>query len=215
MLQISIGYQNTPLYKDIKIELPEHGIISVLGHNGCGKSTFYKTLLGIIAPVSGEIPTQISGRIALVSDYIHIPEEVSVRDVFDLLGPDKINYAKEKYNKFHQIISSYETQSIETLSSGQRRMVEIYAVLASGKTVVILDEASNSLDYDNQRLLISQVKELSEDILFFHTTHKLEEAAYLKGEIYGLFKDDGEMRKFQKEYSLENIREFLGYQWAE
>lgn len=213
MLQISIGYHNIPLYRDITIELPEHGIISVLGQNGCGKSTFYKTLLGMVPPLSGIIPERLREKIALISDYIQLPEEVSVRDIFELLGTEKVDYARRKYSKFHQIVSSFETQRIDTLSSGQRRMVEIYAVLASTKTILILDEASNSLDYENQRLLLSHVKELSKTILFFHTSHKLEEAAYLAGEIYGMFPEKGEMRKFQKEHSLEKIREFLGYQW--
>lgn len=214
-MDIDIGYNNVPLYKNIKLYIPDHGIISILGQNGCGKSTFYKTLLGIIPPVRGSIENNILNDIAIVSDYVHIPEEVKVKDVFILLGEEKVANTKEKYLDFYKYIESFENQYVRTLSSGQKRMVEIYSILLSGKTILILDEAANTLDYDNKNLLLSQIKKLSEKILFFHTSHELDDALNLGGDIYGLFKENRKMIKFEDGYNHENLKKFLGYRWME
>lgn len=208
--KITIGYGKKILYQDVNVPLVQRGVISFIGDNGSGKSTFYKTLMGITPPISGSIPSTISEKMAIVSDYIHIPEEVTVADILKLIGVKRIEETKEKYEKFHNYIMQYEGQFIKTLSSGQKRILEIYAVLASGKSIIILDEAANSLDFKNRRLFLSQVRELAEgNILFLHTSHDFEDVVYLGGDIYGLFKDTKDIKKYSGEYTVEKLREFL------
>ncbi len=211
-LILDIGYNNNTLYKDIEILIPSNGIISIIGDNGSGKSTFYKTLLGIIPPIKGSIPQYVTEHIAIVSDYVHLPEEITVSDILCLLGLKKINYAADNYPDFQHYIMNYKTQRISTLSSGQRRIVEIYAVLASGKKIIVLDEASNSLDYSNKELFLSHVKKLSKDkILFFHTSHEMHDVVFLEGSIYGLFKTDKLIKRFTDKITSDNIYNFLKY----
>ncbi len=208
--KITIGYGKKILYKDIEIPMEQNGIVSFIGDNGSGKSTFYKTLMGIIPPISGKVPVSVSEKMAVVSDYIHIPEEVMVSDILRLLGDERVEITKEKYGKFHDYIMQYERQLVRTLSSGQKRILEIYSVLASGKTIIILDEASNSLDFKNRRLFLAQVKELaSDDILFLHTSHEFEDVVYLGGNVYGLFKNHKEIKKYSGDYTVENLRKFI------
>ncbi len=208
--KITIGYGKKILYQDVDVPLAQQGIISFIGDNGSGKSTFYKTLMGIIPPISGSISRSISDKMAIVSDYIHIPEEVTVADILNLLGTEKVVETKEKYEKIHNYIMQYERQFIKTLSSGQKRILEIYAVLASGKSIIILDEAANSLDFKNRRLFLAQVRELANDnILFLHTSHDFEDVVYLGGDIYGLFKNTKDIKRYTGEYAVEKLRDFL------
>lgn len=208
--KITIGYGKKILYKDIDIPMAQHGIVSFIGDNGSGKSTFYKTLMGIIPPLNGSVPISMSKKMAVISDYIHIPEEVKVLDILKLLGDEKVEHTKQRYGKFHNYVMQYENQLVKTLSSGQKRILEIYSVLASGKSIIILDEASNSLDFKNRRLFLSQVKELSAvDILFLHTSHDFEDVVYLGGDIYGLFKYSKEIQKYTGEFTVEELRNFL------
>lgn len=209
-INLDIGYKNKILYRNVEITLPKNGIISIIGDNGSGKSTIYKTLLGIIPPISGNVSEYISTRIAVVSDYVQLPEEVTVGDVLCLLGEEKINYAQDNYTSFHQFIYKYKNQKINTLSSGQRRILEIYSVLASGKKIIVLDEASNSLDYSNRELFLSHVKKLATDkILFFHTSHEMQDVVFLGGNIYGLFKSSSIVRQFMEEVTSDNLHNFL------
>ncbi|MDR2044793.1 MAG: ABC transporter ATP-binding protein [Clostridium sp.] len=211
-LKMDIGYQNHILYEDVRIAVPENGIVSILGDNGSGKSTLYKTLLGIIPPVKGEVPKDLAGQIAVVSDYVHLPEEVTVRDILCLLGPEKVSAAEKNHSDLHSYIMQYQTQGIATLSSGQRRIVEIYAVLASGKKVIVLDEATNSLDVSNRQLFLTYVKKLSEgNILFFHTSHEIHDAVFLGGTVYALFPSARAVRQFTGELTGDSLYRFLGY----
>lgn len=210
-LHVDLGYKKNVLYTDVDIDIPDKGVISFIGDNGSGKSTFYKTLLGIIPPLQGEIPKEFVNKIAVVSDYVNIPTDINIKSILDLLGTHKIDYAKKTYTDLHKYIVDIQTCSINKLSSGQRRLVEIYAALASGKKVIIIDEAANSLDYKNRKLFLSQVKLLSENnVLFLHTSHELEDVIYLKGRIYGLFKEQKSIKQYYGDYTVENIRKYLG-----
>jgi ABC-type multidrug transport system ATPase subunit len=211
--QISIGYKDKLLYKDVKIELPTHGILSFIGDNGSGKSTIYKTFLGIIPPLSGEISSEIKEQTSVVSDYIQMPEEVKVQDILGLLGEEKVSYGEQNYKAIFTSVMKTKKQFVKTLSSGQRRIVEIFSALASGKKIILLDEASNSLDYKNKSLFLHEVKKLSEqDILFLHTSHDMEDISFLKGAVYGLFKEEKRIKQYKgKDYSPNQLRTFLGY----
>lgn len=210
---VSIGYKNKLLYKNVTIELPKSGIVSFVGDNGSGKSTIYKTLLGIIPPLTGSVPSVIREQTSIVSDYVQIPKEVKVRDILDLLGPKKVEYGKVRYLPIFEYVMELREQYIKTLSSGQRRIVEIFSALASGKKILLLDEASNSLDFKNKALFLDTVKKLSnQDILFLHTSHDMADVAFLQGTIYGLFKEEGAIKLYEDaSYSTEHIRAFLGY----
>lgn len=72
--KIDVGYKSKILYRDVKIDFPKNGIISIIGDNGSGKSTLYKTLVGSIPSLSGSVPKEFSKKCAIVSDYVHIPE---------------------------------------------------------------------------------------------------------------------------------------------
>lgn len=191
-LDLDIGYQKFTLYKNIKFELPEQGIISLIGDNGSGKSTIYKTLMGIIPPIRGKVSDEIIKKCAIVSDYVHIPEENKVKDVLKLCEHLEIN--REKYNQVYSYISQQLNQKVKYLSSGQKRILEIFMVLLSGKHIIILDEATNALDFKNKELFLDYVRALSkEGVLFIHTSHDLSEVISLNSISYLLLKSKGKI----------------------
>ncbi len=212
-IAISIGYKNHLLYDNISLEFPKNGVVSFIGDNGSGKSTLYKTILGIVPPISGKIPSEITRKSAVVSDYIQLPGEVRMMDIMELLGEKKVKYAKENYSMLHTYIQTIESQLIKTLSSGQKKLIEIYSALASEKKIILLDEASNSLDFKNKSLFLDEVRDLAKkDILFLHTSHDLDDVSFLGGKVYGLFKETKEITPYNKiDFTSTNLREFLGY----
>lgn len=211
-LFLDIGYKKNVLYTDSKICLPKNGVVSFIGENGSGKSTIYKTLLGMIPPLRGEVPFVISEQGVIVSDYVHIPEEIKIKDLFELIGSIKIDYIKDNYSELYEYVSKLKNQKVKTLSSGQRRLVEIFAVLTTKTKFVFLDEATNALDFKNKNLFLKYIKDLSEkDVLFFHTTHDLSDVVYLGGKIYGLFKDKKKIVEYNGEISLDCLQKFLEY----
>lgn len=211
-LLLDIGYKKNVLYTDTKICLPKKGVVSFIGENGSGKSTIYKTLLGMIPPLRGEIPCVISEQGVIVSDYVHIPEEVRIKDLFELIGPMKISYIQDNYNELYEYVFKLKNQKVKYLSSGQRRLIEIFAVLTTKTKFIFLDEATNALDFKNKNLFLKYIKDLSEkDVLFFHTTHDLSDVVYLGGKIYGLFKDKKKILEYKGEINLDCLHKFLEF----
>lgn len=211
-LTLDIGYHNHLLYKNASISIPDNGIVSFIGDNGSGKSTIYKTLLGIINPLNGTVPKSVQTNIGVVSDYVHLPDEVKIKNIIDLLGEKRASFAQSHYPDLHDYVKNFNDNKIGKLSSGQRRIIEIYVVLAAGKRIIILDEASNSLDYKNKKLFLTQVKKLSSQIVFLHTSHDLEDIVLLQGKVYGLFKSEKSIREYNGAFEISSIRKFLDYE---
>ncbi len=84
-VQFDVGYHDKILYQNVELDIPEKGILSILGDNGSGKSTIFKTLLHIIPPIHGFIPKELDKYGGIVADYINAPGEVKVRDILNLL----------------------------------------------------------------------------------------------------------------------------------
>ena len=204
-ITLDIGYPENLLYSDVSISVPDHGIISFVGDNGCGKSTLLKTLAGIINPMRGVVPSELLNMNFMVSNYISIPEEVKVKDIMLLLGNENCNYVKNKYGNIYQFVEKLERQTVKKLSSGEKKVVEIFSSLALHKKYLLLDEASNALDITNKQFLLDALISVSQkDIVVFYVSHNLNEIIKLNGEVYCFIPKLKTIRKIQNEELIDN-----------
>ena len=204
-ITLDIGYPANLLYSDVSISVPDHGIISFVGDNGCGKSTLLKTLAGIINPMRGVVPSELLNMNFMVSNYISIPEEVKVIDIMLLLGNENCNYVKNKYGNIYQFVEKLERQTVKKLSSGEKKVVEIFSSLALHKKYLLLDEASNALDITNRQFLLDALISVSQkDIVVFYVSHNLNEIIKLNGEVYCFIPKFKTIRKIQNEELIDN-----------
>ena len=204
-ITLDIGYPENLLYSDVSISVPDHGIISFVGDNGCGKSTLLKTLAGIINPMRGVVPSELLNMNFMVSNYISIPEEVKVKDIMLLLGNENCNYVKNKYGNIYQFVEKLERQTVKKLSSGEKKVVEIFSSLALHKKYLLLDEASNALDITNKQFLLDALISVSQkDIAVFYVSHNLNEIIKLNGEVYCFIPKFKTIRKIQNEELIDN-----------
>lgn len=204
-ITLDIGYPSNLLYSDVSISVPDHGIISFVGDNGCGKSTLLKTLAGIINPMRGVVPSELLNMNFMVSNYISIPEEVKVKDIMLLLGNENCNYVKNKYGNIYQFVEKLERQTVKKLSSGEKKVVEIFSSLALYKKYLLLDEASNALDITNRQFLLDALISVSQkDIVVFYVSHNLNEIIKLNGEVYCFIPKFKTIKKIQNEELIDN-----------
>lgn len=204
-ITLDIGYPSNLLYSDVSISVPDHGIISFVGDNGCGKSTLLKTLAGIINPMRGVVPSELLNMNFMVSNYISIPEEVKVKDIMLLLGNENCNYVKNKYGNIYQFVEKLERQTVKKLSSGEKKVVEIFSSLALHKKYLLLDEASNALDITNRQFLLDALISVSQkDIVVFYVSHNLNEIIKLNGEVYCFISKFKTIKKIQNEELIDN-----------
>ena len=199
------GYPSNLLYSDVSFSVPDHGIISFVGDNGCGKSTLLKTLAGIINPMRGVVPSELLNMNFMVSNYISIPEEVKVKDIMLLLGNENCNYVKNKYGNIYQFVEKLERQTVKKLSSGEKKVVEIFSSLALHKKYLLLDEASNALDITNKQFLLDALISVSQkDIVVFYVSYNLNEIIKLNGEVYCFIPKFKTIKKIQNEELIDN-----------
>lgn len=204
-ITLDIGYPSNLLYSDVSISVPDHGIISFVGDNGCGKSTLLKTLAGIINPMRGVVPSELLNMNFMVSNYISIPEEVKVKDIMLLLRNENCNYVKSKYGNIYQFVEKLERQTVKKLSSGEKKVVEIFSSLALHKKYLLLDEASNALDITNRQFLLDALISVSQkDIVVFYVSHNLNEIIKLNGEVYCFIPKFKTIKKIQNEELIDN-----------
>ena len=204
-ITLDIGYPSNLLYSDVSISVPDHGIISFVGDNGCGKSTLLKTLAGIINPMRGVVPSELLNMNFMVSNYISIPEEVKVKDIMLFLGNENCNYVKNKYGNIYRFVEKLERQTVKKLSSGEKKVVEIFSSLALHKKYLLLDEASNALDITNRQFLLDALISVSQkDIVVFYASHNLNEIIKLNGEVYCFIPKFKTIRKIQNEELIYN-----------
>ena len=181
---------------NISFSIEKGTYTTILGHNGSGKSTIAKLLMGLLEKKSGHI---IVGGIELTEETLsevrsqigivfQNPDNQSigatVRDdiAFGLentcVEPSLMDGIIEEYAKK---VNMYEFLDHEPtkLSGGQKQRVAIAGILAMSPSIIILDEATSMLDPKGKKeinLLVHQLNK-DKDITILSITHDIEEAA--------------------------------------
>lgn len=192
---LHIGYQKM-LFEVKSLELHSGQLVSVIGKNGTGKTTFLNTILGINKPLQGSMNfdnrnTQQLKRDERVKIFSHVSSKfdgVDYLSVYDLIAMGRAPYTNilnqlrdtdkkvidnvlKKLNLTH-----LKDKSTTQISDGERQIAVIGKALAQQTRVIVLDEPTAFLDYTNRRKVIRILKEIAieQDILILITTHNLD-----------------------------------------
>lgn len=201
----SLGYRlRKPLLKSINLSISSDETFCILGQNGTGKTTFFKSLLGILPPLSGSITLngkplgsfsrkELAKLIAYVPQAHHTPFPYKVNDVILFGRTAHMNFFGSPGRKDLLVVDSildmleisHLADCIYTeLSGGERQMVVIARALAQEAGLLILDEPASNLDYGNQARLLKKIRALAEaktGILM--TTHQPDQAFLLDAKV--------------------------------
>ena len=212
-IDIDFGFKgkDSISYKNVQIKFALGDIVNIIGENGCGKSSFYKVLMGKNKPTRGEIASDINNNVVVVSDYVGLPNECSVLDVVDFIGNEKNEYLKENFEEIYNYVLDMKDKEVSVLSTGQKRVLEIYCALSNQKKILILDEASNGLDIYNRQILIEQIKKLSatKKIAVFNTTHHIEDVVDVGGKIMVMNKHKGFITEYCGAHEMKDVVAFM------
>lgn len=138
---------------DINLDVPKGAIIGLIGENGAGKTTLIKSILSIIKPDSGsiklfgnEVNNQLKGEIGVVLDGSFFAEILKVSDIDPIMKNIYINWDKELFNNYLDKFKIPSDQTINKLSKGMRKKLEIITALSHHPKLLILDEPTSGLD---------------------------------------------------------------------
>lgn len=179
---LKIGYDDLIIVPSFNVEIKKHCITSIIGPNGCGKSTVLKAIGRIIPHKDGTIiindvdmkkmkTLEIAKQMAILPQSPSAPLSITV---FDLVSYGRYPYQKGlgKLSKEDKDVISwaleathmeeFKNRPISSLSGGQRQRVWIAMALAQQTDIILLDEPTTYLDLNHQLEVLELLKELNE-----------------------------------------------------
>lgn len=191
---LTFGYTSKrKVIKDLSLSINEGEYVTILGHNGCGKSTLAKLLVGLLEKESGTI--EIKGmelnydNLDKIRQCIGIVFQNPDNQFFGITVKDDIAFGLENrcysVEDMNRIIYEYATlvkmekyldRNPEDLSGGQKQRVAVAGVLAFEPEIIIFDEATSMLDPSGAKEVVDTIKSLHNKKTILSITHNLNEA---------------------------------------
>lgn len=206
---LTIGYskgkhQNV-IQKDISLDLQKGKLIALIGKNGIGKSTFLKTITGIIEPLSGSVSlnekklsdydaNELAQEMSLVLTESLPPSNLSVYEIIALGRQPYTNWlgtlSGEDKQKIEEAISltgiaTFAHKKHYEISDGQLQKAMIARALAQDTSIIILDEPTTHLDLVHKVTLLKLLSKLTHETgkTILYSTHDLDLAIQLADEM--------------------------------
>lgn len=229
---LNISYGNVDIVKDLNLSIPEGKITTIIGANGCGKSTILKTIARILKPKSGEIyiagteinkqsSKELAKKMAVLPQTPKAPDGLTVQELiaygrfphqngFGSLSKednDIVNWALEVTG-----ISEFKDRTIDALSGGQRQRAWIAMALAQETDILLLDEPTTYLDLAHQLDILKLLEELNkkQGRTIVMVIHELNNAARFADHMIGVKKGKIVCEGTPKEVMTnENLREIF------
>ncbi|HEV2165517.1 MAG TPA: heme ABC exporter ATP-binding protein CcmA [Thermoplasmata archaeon] len=183
--QVSAGYHGTRVLESISFTIEEPAIYVILGPNGAGKTTLFRTLAGILEPISGSVlidgisndRREARTRLQYLSHIDGIPDGLRVEDALRFYA--KVEGATDQdVDRVVRILGIGELahRFHSELSQGQKKRVSIARVFLQERGIYLLDEPTSNLDPKLAREIRDLVLALSKDDLVLYSSHNLFEA---------------------------------------
>jgi cobalt/nickel transport system ATP-binding protein len=195
--EISYCYPNDEwALKNIDISIPKGAKVALIGENGAGKSTLMLLLNGILKPTNGSIQFEneliCHRRKALRKLHQKVgflfpnsDDQLIAPTVYEEISFGLMNLYKDENltrKKTEEIIAHFDLKQIQhksphQLSSGQKKMVCLAAILAMEPEVIICDEPASHLDYKSEQLLfehLDRLNKMGKTIII--STHNINQA---------------------------------------
>ncbi|EUA13277.1 heme ABC exporter, ATP-binding protein CcmA [Mycobacterium kansasii 732] len=147
------GYGGRTLIKDLSFTLPRNGIVGVIGPNGVGKTTLFKTIVGLEEPDSGTVKIGDTVKLSYVDQArAGIDPKKTVWEVVS----DGLDYIEVGQNEIpsRAYVSAFgfkgpdQQKPAGVLSGGERNRLNLALTLKQGGNLILLDEPTNDLDVE-------------------------------------------------------------------
>jgi iron complex transport system ATP-binding protein len=220
--KLCCGYKDKTVVGDFSASIASGEIFCLLGPNGVGKTTLFKTMLGLLPLIGGGmtidghdafklLPREFARLVGYVPQSRPPPFAFSVRDVVVMgriprMGPFS-RPGKEDYriagNVMERLgIGFLRDRAYTELSGGERQMVLIARALAQEPMFLMMDEPTSNLDFGNQAVVLENITGLVSDGMGIIMTTHFPEYVLQCGARVALMKNGGG-------FSLGNARDVI------
>lgn len=179
--QLGIAYGELDIVKGLNLEIPEGKVTTIIGPNGCGKSTILKTMSRILDAKTGAVyldgkaihktPTkEIAKKMAILPQTPTAPSGLTVSELVSYgrfphqSGFGRLTDEDREIVKWAIEVTGMEqfyNRPIEALSGGQRQRVWIAMALAQETDLLLLDEPTTYLDLAHQLEVLQLLEKLN------------------------------------------------------
>jgi ATP-binding cassette ChvD family protein len=151
--KLTKGFGDRVLIDNLSFSLPRNGIVGIIGPNGVGKTTLFKTIVGIEQPDSGTVKIGETVKLSYV-DQSRAGLEAKktvwelVSDGLDHLMVGKVEMPSRAYVAAFGFKGPDQQKPVGVLSGGERNRLNLALTLKIGGNVILLDEPTNDLDVE-------------------------------------------------------------------
>ena len=205
---MTIGFCGKTVLDDVTLEIPRGKVVTIIGQNGCGKSSLLKTVSRAVTPRRGEVvyedrplksypPRRIARHIAYLAQVHVSPPDIDVRTL--------VSYGRYPYLKLGRRLSAedgriidetlrltgltaLEHRTLRTLSGGERQRAWIAMTVCQQPEILILDEPTTYLDISYQMEVLELVRRLNRELgmTIVMVLHDLNMAARYSDMLYAI-----------------------------
>ncbi len=230
---LSFAYGKNRVLKDISFRIKEGDITTIMGANGCGKTTLFSLMTRNLYPRRGDIflkgkniqnlgLKEFARRVSIVHQYNTSSDDITVERLVSFGRTPHMKMMRGRSEEDERLIrwamevtnvEKYRDREISRLSGGQRQRVWIAMALAQNTKILFLDEPTTYLDIRYQIEILELVKKLNREfgITIIMVLHDINQAIYFSDCVIGLKDGLVEMEGDPQEViTRESIRSLYG-----
>lgn len=191
---VSFGYKSyEPVLKGIDLDIEPGEMIGIVGRSGAGKSTLINLLMRLYDPTQGKISINGVDLKDMSPEYLHENIGVVFQDTFLFAGSfyENIAYAKQEataeeviaaakaanaHDFIMQTTDGYNTiigENGHSISGGERQRLAIARAIIKNPSILILDEATSSLDVETESIIQDSLNRIVEGRTTIAIAHRL------------------------------------------
>ena len=205
---LSFAYGKNKVLRDVSFDIKEGDITTIMGANGCGKTTLFSLMTKNLYPKRGNIflkgkniqnlgLKEFARKVSIVHQYNTSSDDITVERLVSFGRTPHMKMMQGRSAEDERLIQwamevtnveKYRDREVSRLSGGQRQRVWIAMALAQNTKILFLDEPTTYLDIRYQIEILELIRRLNREfgITIIMVLHDMNQAIYFSHHIIGL-----------------------------